>query len=496
MNIKKRLSTGFFYIFSGRLLGGILTVLITPILVRILGSGGYGDYAFAMAVYSVLRTLAGGGVYEGARKFIAETTDAREQTQIFHFYLGIALLFGSLVAVSLVVFTRVAVGPFILDYSLRQYLYIVAILVFFHAFYHLVRSSLMGFQLERYSEPMYVLNRVFFAVIGLPLAYIGYHVTGVLAGHAISTVLIVLCGSYFIARYTDISLRRLTGIPVRLRSLIDSKLFRYGLLNVVFVLLTKSLYATDIVLLQPFAGSEHVGYYRASLVVAEFLWFVPLALQIVLLHSTSHLWANNRVDDINRIAQRITRYTLLLTGFMALLLVIIGQSFLELYFGSGFATSYLPMVVLLPGVIGFAVARPIYGIGQGHGNMRVLVIATGAAALINLVLNLLLIPSFGMIGAAIATSIGYGTMLAFHIVSARYVGFDPVTHIRMIRILAACLFPIPFLFGFSMILVSPILRVFVISLAGLGLFIIGALLTRALDIQELRQAWQAIRTAG
>lgn len=493
MNIKKRLSTGFFYIFSGRLLGGILTILITPVLVRILGSGGYGDYAFAMAVYSVLRTVAGGGVYEGARKFIAETDDSREQTRIFRFYLGVALLFGTIVSVALVGFTTIAVGPIILEYELRQYLYIVAVLIFFHAFYHLVRSSLMGFRLERYSEPMYVLNRVFFALIGLPLAYIGYNVTGALAGHAISTMLIVLFGTVYVAKYTAISISDVTGIPFRLQQLIGSKLFRYGLLNIVFVLLTKSLYATDIVLLQPFAGSEQVGYYRAALVVAEFLWFVPLALQIVLLHSTSHLWANERVSDINRLSQRITRYTLLLTGFMAILLVFVGESFLELYFGEEFALSYLPMVLLLPGVIGFAVARPIYGIGQGHGNMRVLVIATGGAASINLILNILLIPPFGMIGAAVATSIGYGTMLGFHILSARFVGFNPIKQIRAFRILGACLFPIPFLFGISILLVSPLLRVLFISLTGLVLFLIGTLLTRALDGQELRQAWQTVR---
>ena len=95
MNIRARLSHGFFFIFTGRVGGGLLTILITPIVVRILGTGGYGDYAFAMAVYSVLRTIAGGGVYEGARKHIAETADPDEQSSTFRVYLSVSVLFGS-----------------------------------------------------------------------------------------------------------------------------------------------------------------------------------------------------------------------------------------------------------------------------------------------------------------------------------------------------------------------------------------------------------------
>ncbi len=159
MNIRARLSHGFFFIFTGRVGGGLLTILITPILVRILGTGGYGDYAFAMAVYSVLRTIAGGGVYEGARKHIAETADPDEQSSTFRVYLSVSVLFGSAVALILLVTTYVAVGTVILEFRLREYLYIVALLVGCHAFYHLVRSALMGFELERYSEPLYVLNR-------------------------------------------------------------------------------------------------------------------------------------------------------------------------------------------------------------------------------------------------------------------------------------------------------------------------------------------------
>lgn len=486
MNIRDRLTHGFFYIFSGRVGAGLLTVIVTPIIVRVLGSGGYGDYAFALAVYSALRTVAGGGVYEGARKYIAEKATGGEQEDVFYYYTKIAALFGTIAAGLLIVITYAVVGRVILEPRLRPYLYIVAGMVFFHAFYHLVRSSLMGYNLEEYSEPLYVLNRVFFPVIGIPLALLGWHVAGILAGHLISTLLIVIIGYGALLRYTSVALASPFELLPR-PAIFRSRMFRYGMLNVVFVLTTKSLYVTDILLLQPFVSSEEVGYYNGALVVAEFLWFVPLSLQVVLLHSSSRLWAENRTDDITRMASTITRYTLLLTGAIAVVLVAVGEAFLPIYFGSEFRVAYLPMLLLLPGVIGFAVARPIYGIGQGHGDMRVLVMATGAAALINLVGNLLLIPRFGMHGAAVATSCGYGSMVLFHILTARHLGFYPLREVPLVRIALTCLLPLPVLLFFYDLLPSPILGLLLVPIAALPAFLVLARVFGAISASELAE---------
>lgn len=492
MNIRDRLTHGFFYIFTGRVGAGLLTVLVTPIIVRVLGSGGYGDYAFALAVYSMLRTVAGGGVYEGARKYIAEKADGAAQEAVFYYYLKISALFGTITAGTLLVVTYLAVGTVILEPRHRTYLYLVAGMVFFHAFYHLVRSALMGYNLEEYSEPLYVLNRVFFPLVGIPLAVAGWHVAGILVGHLISTLLVVLIGYGALLRYTSItlgSLRQLLPRPAVLRS----PMFRYGILNVVFVLITKSLYVTDILLLQAFVPSEEVGYYNAALVAAELLWFVPMALQLVLLHSASRLWADGRLDDITAMAGTITRYTLLLAGSLAVVLAVIGEGFLPIYFGSEFTASYLPMVLLLPGVVGFAVARPIYAIGQGHGNMRALVATTGAAAVINVVGNVLLIPSFGMYGAAVATSIGYGSMVVFHVVTAHHLGFDPLHRVPLVRIAVTCLGPLPILWVVYDLIGSAVVGVVLVSLLAVPGFVVLARGLGVISRQEFEECRGMLR---
>lgn len=489
MHVKQRLLEGFAFIFGGRLGSGILTVLITPIIVRVLGSGGYGDYAFALAVYSTLRTVSGGGIYEGARKYIAETDDREERSAVVRYYLNIAIIFGGTVAFGLAGVTFLVVGTVILEPRLRTYLYMVALLVLLHPFFYVVRSTLMGHELERFSEPLIVVDKIILAVVGVSLAYGGLHVTGLLAGHIIALVTIIVIGSVAISRHTDVVFRRSRLLVSELSDIWESRMFRYSMLTILFVSLTKSLYTVDIILLQPFAGSQEVGYYRAALVTAEFLWFVPYALQIVLLHSTSRLWAEDRVAEIDAIASRMTRYTLTLTGLMAVLLVTVGDSFIPIYFGSEFSISYLPMMLLLPGVICFAVARPIYAIGQGHGNIRLLVLSTGVAAGINVLLNLLLIPQYGMYGAAVATSIGYGSMIVLHTRAAHVLGFYPLRDIRPVRILVPVLVCLPVLWYLDGFVTSGRLSVLVVVPVGITVFGMVALLTGAIrwaEISELR----------
>ncbi|GAB7119119.1 hypothetical protein JCM9743_15820 [Natrinema sp. JCM 9743] len=59
-----------------------------------------------------------------------------------------------------------------------------------------------------------------------------------------------------------------------------------------------------------------------------------------------------------------------------------------IYFGAEAEPAITPLLLLLPGALGFALARPILAISQGEGTLRYPVAATGGAALLNLGLNL------------------------------------------------------------------------------------------------------------
>jgi len=341
-------------------------------------------------------------------------------------------------------------------------------------------KTLMGFGLERYSEPLKILDKVGFVVVAVPLVYLGAGVIGALAGHLVASALVAVIGLALVHRRMPLSC--LFSRPTK--RFPRKQMLTFNSMSIALVFLLMSLYHIDIVMLQRFRESAAVGNYKAALTLAEFLWFIPMALQTVFVHSTSELWSQNRLREISKLASKTTRYTFLLTAVMAVGLAALADVAVPIYFGEDAMPAITPLLLLLPGSLGFALARPVLAISQGKGMLRYPVAATGAAAVINVVLNVALIPPFGMHGAAVATSIGYGSMFVFHCWSARLVGFDPLSDARLGRsILTTVLAAVPIV-ALSTALTNPWLALAVVPPAGFVIFVTFALLVGALDPAE------------
>ncbi|MFC7008853.1 lipid II flippase MurJ [Halalkalicoccus salilacus] len=187
-------------------------------------------------------------------------------------------------------------------------------------------------------------------------------------------------------------------------------------------------------MLQAYTTEAQVGYYKAALVLAEFLWLAPKAVQSVMIQSASELWHRDRIDRITNLASKATRYTLLLTTLLAIGIAVLSAEFVPRYYGSEFEPTIAPLLLLLPGTVGFAVARPILSVSHARGDMRIMILATGAAATMNLLLNVALIPRFGIEGAAIATSLGYISLPLFHLWGAKRIGYNPLGDVRPVAV--------------------------------------------------------------
>jgi O-antigen/teichoic acid export membrane protein len=249
--------------------------------------------------------------------------------------------------------------------------------------------------------------------------------------------------------------------------------------------LSNSLYHTDVLLLQPLSGSDQTGYYKAALMIAEFVWFVPAAFQTMLLHSTTGLWAERNYEAISDVASRTSRYVLMLTLLLLAGLAILADSFIPLYYGASFVAATTPLLILLPGTLSYAIVKPIIAISEARGKLRYTLIATGGASVINIVLNVALIPQYGMLGAAVATSIGYSSMFVFNSWAAYKLGFDPFADLRLKRILASALGVVVVLFVLDQQIGSDLVSLVVIPPIGLGCYLLLLLRSGALDYAEI-----------
>lgn len=465
--MRRSVVSGFISILGGKFGTLLLGLLTTPILVRLLGSSLYGDYAFLLSLLAITMIITNAGIFDGTRKYIAENRDQEYWTEhIFVFYLQLALAFATLACSAYILFARLGFASQILGPEFTIYLYLFSVLIIGRQAYEVARGGLMGLGLENWSESLKVLKKVLFAALGLSLAFFGYGVVGVLVGKIIADVLASCIAFIVLSRHLQFH-----SIIHRIPSDLPMKeLVSFNFLSVILFLLTASMYHVDILLVRLMIGSDATGYYQAALVIAEFLWFVPNALQIVLLHSTSELWSKGKSDSVTALISKITRYNLCLLLLLAIGLSVLAYDFVPLYFGADFVSSVPALLLLLPGVIGFGLARPIYAVGQGKGDLTVLIAGTGGASVLNIILNLILIPVYGMVGAAVATSIGYGSMFMLHVIAARYIGYDPTDNLAGGRIGIIAVITGAVLFGTSNYVSSPIISLIIIPPLGFVLY--------------------------
>lgn len=480
--MQRNIVTAFLSVVSGHVLGTIVAVATTPLLVRILGPADFGVYATIYALFGFIMILPKSGIHDGLRKYLAEERPIGEwEDFVFGFYFRLATLLTFLVAG---VFLLLPSAPFVEIATIQkyeQYFPLLAVWAFVNQYSDYFRNSFMGLKMEHVSEPLKLLRKISFGVIAIALAYLGYDVTGVIFGHILSALLVIVFSLVLIRKH--ISVRHITrrvspGFPVR-------ELTYFNLLSILYILLLRSLAHVDVLMLEYFTTSTKVGYYKSALVLVEFLWFVPLSIQATMLQSTSNLWRQEKRERIEQIAARVTRYTLLFTTLLAIGLAALAPALIPLYYGPEFTPAVVPLLILAPGTVGFAVARPILAISQAKGQMRTMIIATGITAGINLGLNLTLIPSLGMIGAAIATTIGYGSLPVVHTIGARRLGYRPFSDIRFVRFLFTAGVGGAFIYGISSILRSDLLALAIVPPLGFLVYSVLALKTGAVDVSEV-----------
>lgn len=382
-------------------------------------------------MFDLLMIPVSSGINSGVRKYISEKRDVDQwQSYVFAYYFRLALVLALLAALALIISAATGLVAWIYKPSYTPYVYLLAILVIAAQLREYTRRTIMGLQLEHIGEPLNVVFRGIFSFTAIALIVFGFGLAGVFVSQIIASLLVFAIAIALVLRRLSLT-TLIKQIPDEYPT---TEMFTFNYKTIIYIFLLTSLYKVDQIMIAAFTGSRQAGYYRAALVLVGFLWFLPRSFQSLMIQSTSDYWAKNRIDVIEELATRTTRYVLLVTLLLAIGLGALAPVFVPLYYGSGAAPVVLPLLILLPGTVGFAVARPLLTITHAKGEIWILIAATGAAAGINLVLNALLIPLYGMTGAALATTIGYGSLPLFQVYGARYVGYHPFKNVRLSQI--------------------------------------------------------------
>jgi O-antigen/teichoic acid export membrane protein len=200
------------------------------------------------------------------------------------------------------------------------------------------------------------------------------------------------------------------GMP-RLDRSATRMLLAYGLPYAAYSIVQNLSHRADYLLVQAFDGSSAVGVYSIAVAQGELLWIIPTAVGFVLFPRVA---ARSGVSDARNVAETaaLVRWTIVVTALGAVVLAAVARPLTTLVYGPAFDGAVAPLRVLLVGIVASALVLVLSAYVLGVGRLRTLVALTAAGALCNIAANLVLIPRFGITGAAAASALSY-SLVAF-----------------------------------------------------------------------------------
>lgn len=396
--------------FSGSSLGvlsakifGVLTIFLVQIpLTRLLGAENYGTYVYILSWVTVAGILTSLGMDTVFVKYIPTCVTNRNWAQL----KGI-LTFGlvSTLTASIVLVAAVYVFFDVVDmvnFSLSTYLPAATALLIALTCFQLIRSALRGLELVVLAEildsivrPLLVLGFFLFFFFRISVQ----NAQAVLWANVFAVLLVLVSLSVYLWRHLPAPAKK-TRSDFSRRSEWLSLALPMILMAGMNVLLSR----TDILMLGSMRGPADAGIYAIGSRFAELATLGLVAINTGLAPRISKMYHSGQLESLQNLLTGTVWFSFAFTVCVAVFLTTLGPLLLSL-FGEDFTAAYTPMLVLLAGQTINVVAGSVGYLMIMTGRQKEAVTILFFVVLINIGGNLIFIPAFGMIGAAIATAV-------------------------------------------------------------------------------------------
>ncbi len=389
------------FTFVVRIAGAALAFLSQIILARLMGPHDYGIYSVAWTFVIILGVMACGGFSSSASRFIPQYRQAGDFDGLRGFVTAsrqVAFVLGAVVAalgICLIYLLRPLIEP---DYV--QPLAVVFIALPFFAF-GLVQDGIA----RSYDWSALAMLPTY---IWRPLAILFLLVVTVLLGFrasALTTALVAVTATVVIAAYQFLHLgRRLApDIPKGPGRVELTMWFAVSMPMLMVDGFLQLLTSADVIMVSFFQDPREVAVYFAASKTLALVHFVYFAVRAASAHRFSRYMQSDDRDGLETFTRQATHWTFWPSLAAGAGLLLIAPLLLRL-FGSGFESGYPLIAILMIGVLARASVGPADALLTMTGNQRTCAGIYAGTFVVNILLNLMLIPLLGLMGAAVATS--------------------------------------------------------------------------------------------
>lgn len=372
------------------------------ITARFLGPAGRGLYYSVAQTSGVANNIGCLSIGESLIYHIG--SGKLTKSNLLGFVLTLIVFFTSIIYLGLYFLSPFIIENFFKDpaENLMFLLYLMTPLLMFEYF---ATSALRGLKLFSVVNKLSLITRSNI-VIFLLLALSIYSATAYFALIGYIAALFFNCIIYLVALYR-------AAKPKVLELKEFSSVIKYGLKVHPAILLTEIEYRLDIFILLYFLNTAAVGIYSIGVTIAQILWYASNSINSVLF---PHLTFTSSGQEKNIFTAEIIKYNFLINLVILFLLSLFGKFLVLILYGNDFIQAYYIFLILAPGLLLDSIGRNVATWLKSEGKPLILSWISFGSLSFNILLNFILIPKYGLYGAAYSSLISYiarGTILWF-----------------------------------------------------------------------------------
>ena len=192
-----------------------------------------------------------------------------------------------------------------------------------------------------------------------------------------------------------------------------------------FNIITSIYLHLDSVMVGFIKGTTYVGYYTAATKLSHMALSVVTSLGTVMLPRISYLIKKGDLEEARRLIQKAYIFVFSLSLPLCLGVIILSPAIIIFYGGGAFKPSILTLQIISPIIVAIGLSNLIgMQILYPIGKVKLVVLSTCVGAIVNFILNLILIPLYAQNGAAVATVFAEISVVFFQLWTAR--NFIPI----------------------------------------------------------------------
>ncbi len=402
MQKQKGLSKSTAWYTLGNLFIRSINFVLLPLYSHILSTEDFGNYALLMSLYVLVSVFFLGGMQASLSKYYLEVDSTSEQKKIFSTIFNVVIVNGVIVYIIAFIFSKEISSVVLNSTSYSELVKLTFAVLFFdvlaYFILHLLKTKQLPQKVVVYSAVSAIINLLLNIYL---VYYLKLGVEGIFYSQLCSSVILFAI---------MIPILKEEYSPFLIHKKLLRKIFSFALPLFAAGIFSSAVDVIDRFILEHFLGKSVVGIYSFSYRIAMIMNVFVISFRTAWTpHSLNLFNSKKHYYSFGAILNKL----LAISGIILLSVSFFSDELFKInIFGINlFNRQYEAGIIILPFVLlgylfnGISSFYSVYPYAAGKSYH--LLISDILAFAVNLLLNFLLIPKYGMLGAAVATTLGF-----------------------------------------------------------------------------------------